>query len=91
MLSIPLEALVLSCPSRSTCCLEIGWSVISTPPIEISSSSSSAWIRILFPLTNTPFFESVSVMVQLPSSYRVSTAWFRDTVGKSIRMSLRLC
>ena len=34
--------------------------------------------------------EPASVIVQLPSSYRVRTAWFRDTVGKSMVTSLDL-
>ena len=35
------------------------------------------------PLMNSPPEDSVSRMVQLPSSYRVRTQWFRDMVGTS--------
>ena len=47
-------------------------------------------METLRPLTRMPLLEPASVMVQLPSSYRVKTAWLRDTVGKSMKTSLDL-
>ena len=50
----------------------------------------NAQICTFLPLTSVPSLEPASVIVQLPSSYRVRTAWFRDTVGKSMVTSLDL-
>ena len=60
----------------------MGCSCISTPPMLIRSVGFRAQISIWRPLTKVPPREPASEIVQLPSSYRVRTAWFRETVPR---------
>ena len=78
-----LPALPRSWASRSSCRWVMGCRVIFTPPISITSSGCKAQMDLRLPLMNSPPEDSVSRMVQLPSSYRVRTQWFRDMVGTS--------
>ena len=89
-LSQPLAALVRISACRASWRWVMGCSCISTPPMEMRSLSFRAQICTFLPFTQVPSLEPASEIVQLPSSYRVSTAWFRDTVGKSMVTSLDL-
>ena len=64
----PLEPPVRSWDWSCSCRSVMGWSSISTPPMEITSPSPMARMSTRSPLTQVPVLELASVMVQLPSS-----------------------
>ena len=59
---------VRSWASRRSCLAEMGCSVIFTPPRQMRSSGLTTAKETASPFMSTPSLESVSRMVQLPSS-----------------------
>ena len=89
MPSIAVAALVRSVPRWASCCSVMENRVIDTSPMVITSLGFKACILIFLPFTRISPPRWTLLMLQLPSSYRVKTAWVFETLGSLITISLR--